>query len=141
MEASMHPHQKANCSFGPGRPTGYSVDRGAELIGLMATGLSISAAAAAMGFHRDTIYEWADRHPEFSDALKRGRGVRVLRLEREMLAGESGPYVTARIFALKNACPEEWREKTEIKHDAPSGLGGLLAGLNVRVIEPQEYPE
>lgn len=31
-----------------------------------------------------------------------------------MLTAENGPQVTSRIFALKNADPEEWRDKTEV---------------------------
>ena len=37
-----------------------------------------------------------------------------MRLETTLLEGETGPKVTAHIFALKNAAPEEWREKQEI---------------------------
>lgn len=97
-----------------GRPSEYKPGYGDEIIALMATGLSLTAAAADLGFHRDTIYEWARQHAEFSDALKLARGKRVLQLEKELLSSEVGPKVTARIFALKNADPEEWRDKHEV---------------------------
>lgn len=102
-----------------GRPSTYTETIGTELVNIMAAGLSVTAAAAELGFHRDTIYEWAKQHPEFSDALKLARGKRVLCLEREMLAATEGPRVTARIFALKNADPDEWRDKHE--HSGPDG--------------------
>ena len=94
-----------------GRPTDYDPAHCERIIELMSEGISITAAAAAMGYHRDTLYEWARVHPEFSDALKIARGKRVLRLELELLDATDGPSVTARIFALKNADPKEWLEK------------------------------
>lgn len=104
-----------------GRPSDYKPEYGREIINLMATGLSITAAAADLGFHRDTIYEWSKQHEEFSDALKLARAKRVLSLERELLAASEGPRVTARIFALKNADPEEWREKVVNEHTGKDG--------------------
>lgn len=91
------------------------------MISLMAEGLSLTAAAAELGFHRDTIYEWAKVHPEFSDAVKLAKGKRILKLERDMLGAKDGPIVTARIFALKNADPEEWREKVVNEHTGKDG--------------------
>lgn len=97
-----------------GRPSAYKPEYGEEIIQLMAAGLSLTAAAAELGFHRDTVYQWAETHEEFSDALKLGRGKRVLSLERDLLDKDmAGPQITARIFALKNAAPDEWREKVQ----------------------------
>jgi transposase-like protein len=100
-----------------GRPTDYTPELGEQLIAIMRQGYSITAAAAQLGFHRDTIYEWASVHPEFSDALKQGRGLRVFKLETDLLSAPDGPTVTARIFALKNAAPDEWRDRHEVKAD------------------------
>lgn len=98
-----------------GRPTLYKPNYGEEMISLMAMGLSLTAAAAELGFHRDTIYAWEAAHPEFSDALKLARGKRVLSLERGLLEAKDGPTVTSRIFALKNADREEWRDKQDVE--------------------------
>lgn len=98
-----------------GRPTLYKPNYGEGMISLMATGLSLTAAAAELGFHRDTIYAWEAAHPEFSDALKLARGKRVLSLERGLLEAKDGPTVTSRIFALKNADREEWRDKQDVE--------------------------
>lgn len=94
-----------------GRPSLYTPDMGERVIAIMREGLSITAAAGEIGISRDTIYAWAKENPAFSDALNLGRAARVSTLERQLLTMEAGPMVTARIFALKNACPEEWREK------------------------------
>ena len=84
----------------------------------MATGLSLTAFAGDIGVARSTINEWMEHFPEFSEAVKVGKAKRTAWLERSLLSAESGPHVTSRIFALKNADPEEWREKV---HQEQSG--------------------
>lgn len=85
-------------------------------------GYSLTAFAGMIGVHRDTLYEWAKVHDEFSDALKRHKAKRVFKLETDLLSAEAtGPYVTARIFALKNADPDEWRDKREYEHTGEGG--------------------
>ena len=96
------------------RPSEYKEHFGQEIIGLMATGLSLTAAAADLGFHRDTMYDWGKKFPEFSDALKMGRAKRQLFLERRLLDARAAPVVTSSIFALKNAAPDDWRDKHEV---------------------------
>jgi hypothetical protein len=86
------------------------------VIAVMATGLSLTAFAGDIGVHRGTINEWMEVHPEFSEAVRVGKAKRTAALERGMLVAESGPAVTARMFALKNADPEEWRDKREVEH-------------------------
>lgn len=112
-----------------GRPTDYRPTICNELINLMAEGLSLTAAAAELGYHRQRIYEWADTHQELADALKLAKGKRVLKLERDLLALKEGPAVTARIFALKNADPAEWREKVD--HELTGRDGGPIETKDV----------
>lgn len=102
-----------------GAPSKYSPAYCNEIIELMGQGLSLTAAAAGIGVHRDTVYEWEKQFPEFSDAVKLARGKRTLKLERDLLSAPDGPTVTSRIFALKNAAPDEWRDKHEVS--GPNG--------------------
>lgn len=99
-----------------GRPTDFKPQYGEEILTLMATGLSLAASAAELGFHRQRVYEWMDRHPEFADTVKLAQVKRQLFLERRLLSAEVGPVVTSTIFALKNAGPEDWRDKREVEH-------------------------
>lgn len=99
-----------------GRPTDYTPALGGEILALMAEGLSLTAAAAEVGIHRQRAYEWEERHPEFADAVKLGRAKRQLFLERKLIAAKDGPAVTSSIFALKNANPKDWRDKHELEH-------------------------
>lgn len=105
-----------------GRPTEYRPEYGERMIALMGEGYSLTAAAADLGFHRGTIYEWAEKHPEFGNAIKIARGKRVQALERRLLREDMpGPAMTGTIFALKNADAEEWREKVVNENVGPNG--------------------
>lgn len=94
-----------------GRPTKYARTFCEGVIDYMGLGFSLTAYAGEIGVARSTINEWMAAHPEFSEAVKIGQAKRTAILERGLLDGDSGPRVTARIFALKNAAPEEWKEK------------------------------
>lgn|SRR5690606_35410511 len=99
------------------RPSTYTDTMGREVINLMATGLSLTAAMAELGYHRQTAYDWQEAHPEFSDAVKVGQAKRQLFLERRLLKDEiAGPQVTSTIFALKNTGTGDWRDKQEVEH-------------------------
>lgn len=104
-----------------GRPTEFKPEYGEEILQLMAGGLSLTAAAAELGFHRQRVYEWVERHPKFADAVKLAMAKRQLFLERRLLSADAGPVVTSTIFALKNAAPADWREKHEVEHSGPEG--------------------
>jgi hypothetical protein len=96
-----------------GRPTKYSPHYCDELIECMGRGFSLTAFAGEIGVARSTINQWMGEYPEFSEAVKKGQAKRVRKLEETLLAGEFGPRVTAHIFALKNADPDEWRDRSE----------------------------
>ncbi|WP_192258642.1 terminase small subunit-like protein [Mesorhizobium caraganae] len=113
-----------------GRPTDYKPTYAEEILQLMAEGLSLAAAAAELGFHRQRVYEWEERHPEFADTIKLARSKRQLFLERRLLKADQGPVVTSTIFALKNAAGEDWREKQEVQHDVSDGLADLLREID-----------
>ena len=96
-----------------GRPTDFKPQYAEEILQLMAEGLSLAAAAAELGIHRQRVYDWEANHPEFADTIKLARSKRQLFLERRLLKADSGPVVTSSIFALKNAAGDDWREKQE----------------------------
>lgn len=104
-----------------GRPNTYNPDLAREVIELMATGLSLTAAMAELGYHRQTAYDWQDKYPEFSDAVKVGQAKRQLFLERRLLSADVGPVVTSSIFALKNTGTGDWRDKQELEHKGEDG--------------------
>lgn len=100
-----------------GRPSKYSEAYCNEVIDFMGQGFSLTAFAGEIGVARSTINVWMQAHPEFSEAVQKGQAKRVQFLERGLLSGDTGPRVTSHIFALKNAGPEEWRDKVQIGGD------------------------
>lgn len=89
----------------------------------MARGLSLTAFAGVIGVCRDTLNEWQREHPAFSDAVKVAKAKRTLSLETDLLSADSGSVVTSRIFALKNAAPDEWRDRKD--HNLTSDDGSM----------------
>lgn len=87
----------------------------------MTEGLSLAAAAAELNIHRQRVYEWVERHPEFADTVKLAQAKRQLFLERRLLSADIGPVVTSTIFALKNAGPEDWRDRVVTEHTGANG--------------------
>ncbi len=115
------------------RPSKYKPEYCKAVIETMATGLSLTAFAGSIDVCRDTVNEWQRAHPEFSDAVKIGKAKRTAELERQFLASSDRAIVTARIFALKNADPEEWREKQHIEHSADDDLAARVLRYRERV--------
>jgi hypothetical protein len=98
----------------PGRPSSYRPEYCDLIIEAGKEGWSLTATAAKIGVHRATLFDWGTAHPEFGDALKLHKAHRAHWWEerlREVAMGGGAPgQVTACIFGLKNAVPEEWRD-------------------------------
>lgn len=114
-----------------GRPTKYRESYCDEIVSFMGRGYSKTAFAGEIGVCHDTIIEWAKQHPRFSEAVKRGQAARTKCLEQTLIAGETGPKVTAHIFALKNAAPDEWKDKHEV-----TGRDGAPLVTIVELVSP-----
>jgi len=104
-----------------GRPTTYDPDLGERIVSIMEEGLSLAAAAAECDVHRQRVYEWEKQYPDFAELVALARVKRQAFLERRILGADSGPIVTSSIFALKNAAPDDWRDKQEIDHRSGDG--------------------
>lgn len=113
-----------------GRPSKYSKAYCEEVINTCATGLSLTAFAGDIGVARSTINKWMEEHPEFSEAVKVAKAKRTAALERSLLSAENGPTVTSRIFALKNADPDEWRDKVHQEHGVTDSLADLMREID-----------
>jgi len=95
-----------------------------------------------------TLYLWKLEHPEFSEALKRGKEAADDRVERSLYHRAIGyshdsvkmfqaggvvisepfvehypPDTTAAIFWLKNRRPAQWRDKVQQELSGPDGQG------------------
>lgn len=104
-----------------GRPSKYDPKFCDVVLGAMTDGYSKMAAAGIIGVCYSTLKNWMAEYPEFLAAVKAGDARRAVKLERDLLNAESGPMVTSRIFALKNAAPEEWRDQQRVEHTGADG--------------------
>lgn len=106
--ASLEKPEDWTCSRQLGRPSAYHTGRGEEIIAIMRRGYSVKAAASAMKVHRDTIYDWASKYPEFAEAFEIAKGLRVYKFEADLMAAPDMVTVRRSIVALEVACPDEW---------------------------------
>ena len=122
-----------------GRPTLYDPAYCEALVRHMDTGMSIASFAAEIDVARSTINEWADKHPEFSEALSRAKAKAAAAWERRAVKladeGGVGAQATMILFGLKNMSAADWREKQEIEHSGGTNNTVSLAGLTVEQLE------
>ena len=102
-------------------------------------GATVEALADLLGVNKDTIYQWAKKHPNFNTAMRGGRDFADANVASRLYARAMGyshaeevikvvdnkivrvntvkhyaPDPGAAIFWLKNRQPELWKEKVEI---------------------------
>lgn len=100
-------------------------------------GLTDEQIAGNIGVNVRTLYEWRNKYPQITQALKQGKEVVDRQVENALLrsalgydyeeeavtnAGDvvtvqkySKPNTTAQIFWLKNRKPKDWRDRQEIE--------------------------
>src|SRR5712671_5424829 len=119
-----------------GQPTKYKPELAELVVKFCAQGFSLTAFAGSIGVARDTIAEWGDKHPEFSEACKRAKSGSAYWWEKKALQnadrGASGGQVAMCIFMLKNHAPDEFRDRMEVtgKDGASLSLELLLRAVD-----------
>ena len=104
-------------------------------------GLTDEQIAGNVGITATTLYEWKNRFPEISEALKKGKEIVDIQVENALLKRALGyeymeerveisekdgrkviqttktalPDTAAQIFWLKNRRPDRWRDKPQEK--------------------------
>lgn len=117
-----------------GRPTVYKPEYCDDARESMRAGFSKTATAGSLGVCKATFDNWCAAHPEFLGAVKDGEALRTLKLETDLLSAPDGPTVTSRIFALKNAAPDEWRDKQT--HEITGKDGGPVEVVRHEIVDP-----
>jgi|SRR5690606_32388431 len=120
-----------------------------KLEGWARNGLTDEQIAENIGIRRETLYDWKNKFPNISNALKKGKEVVDLQVENALLKRALGyqydevtyehgeevkrvtkevhPDTTAQIFWLKNRRPDKWRDKQEIEHSG--GMNNTVTEL------------
>ena len=119
-------------------------------------GLTDEQLAAKIGITATTLYDWKNKYPEISEALKRGKEVVDVEVENALLKRAMGyeytetrtevaedgstktitmqksmpPDTTAQIFWLKNRRPAVWRDKQQVEHSTDKPFE-----VNIKVVE------
>jgi transposase-like protein len=108
-----------------GPPTKYKPAYCDEVIEFLAKGHSVAAFAGHISVNRDTVYEWAEQHPEFKAAKDIGINAATKwwedRLIDSALNGKAGGNVTAIIFGLKNRAHKDWSDRIVSEHVGKGG--------------------
>ena len=107
-------------------------------------GLTDEQLAGKMGINPATLYDWKNKYPKISEALKKGKEVVDIQVENALLkralgydyqeqriekSDKDGTKIiqtirhipadtTAQIFWLKNRRPDRWRDKPEMPGDS-----------------------
>jgi len=143
-----------------GRPSKYQPEYVNQVVKLCRLGATDKAIADFFEVNEDTINEWKKRHPEFSEALKRGKlqadaevadklfqratgyshpdvDIKVIsgKIRKTKLIKHYPPDTTAAIFWLKNRAKEIWREKQHIQFDPEEATEEQLDRIVAAIIE------
>ena len=102
-----------------GRPTKYKQEYCDQIVEFMKNGSSFVGFAAHIGVCIDTIYEWASKHPEFSDAKKRALAVSQKWWEdqgRLHLVTSKEDKFSAPTWIFNMKARFGYRDKVEVEH-------------------------
>ena len=104
--------------MGAGRPSKYEKRFCQVAREFLSNGYSVKALAGEIGVNYSTLYQWADKNPEFYDALKDGQAASARWWEATLrqVASTGEGNASAAIFGVKNRSQEEWRDKIEQDH-------------------------
>lgn len=131
---------------GPGKYHDWITEEGLlKIEGWARDGLTDEQISHNIGIHPSTLYEWRNRYPDITEALKKGKEVIDRQVENALLKRALGyeyeevkqiiekdekgrdrkriektvkqivPDTAAQIFWLKNRKPYVWRDKREIE--------------------------
>lgn len=108
-----------------GRPSLYRPEYCEAVESFMADGFSLTAFGGSIGVTRATLHEWKREHPEFFDAISRGKSKQLLWWERaaqNVASGNGGPGASSMVmFCLRNIDSDEWKDTREIRQAGNDG--------------------
>lgn len=108
-----------------GRPSLYDPAYCEQVVQHMATGASLTSFAAEIDVARDTLTEWANVHPEFSVAVRRGKAKCAAWWEKQgrtIAEKGGGPGAgTLVMFGLKNMGADDWADSSQVDHRSTDG--------------------
>lgn len=117
-----------------GRPTDYCQETADKVLGLLAGGGSLRKICKADDLpHRDTVFEWLSRYPEFSDRYAHARALQadcmaddVVNVAEEVRDGTLQPHqgrvvMDASKWFAAVVAPHKYAERRQLQHTGPDG--------------------
>jgi hypothetical protein len=126
-----------------GRPTTYDPAYIDRVIELGRIGKSIEQICYQLNTPVRTLYEWRDRHPEFSQALEDAKHYEQAWWEEQaqvyMVENKESDRLNASIWSRSMAArfPKKYRESTKQEITGAEGAP-LLQGIQVTFVKPSE---
>lgn len=135
-----------------GRPTKYKKELCEEAIKLARKGLMVYQIAKSFGISNKTLYNWANKYPEFKEAINECHEIVINEVEgalfksalgydveeTEEREGDENLRITKRRhipvndraakWILSNKRPNEWREKQTIEHTGNANFEVIVIG-------------
>jgi hypothetical protein len=110
-----------------GRPTHYRSEYCERAVELGAQGKSLAQIGAACGVARVTLWEWAEKHPEFGKAIARARDLALAWWEEQahigMWESPEGARLNPQLWSRSMAArfPDDYRESKKTEISGPDG--------------------
>lgn len=111
-----------------GRPSKYDPSFCDVVVELGRGGASKAEMCLELDIHHTTLEAWQQKHPEFSEAIKRALWYSQGWWEREGRLNTFGGEkfnATSYIFQMKNRFADDWRDKQEVNLDANVKISGV----------------
>lgn len=124
------------------RPCDYTSEVAAAICSRLSAGQSLVRICADADMpHRDTVYAWLGRFPEFSDRYARAREEQADHYADEIIAIADGEgdtndkrlRVDARKWIACKLKPRTYGERTSHEHSGPEG-GAIPIGITVNYV-------
>jgi len=125
-----------------GRPSTYDPAYCEQVIELGRIGKSIEQICYQLRTPIRTLYEWRDRHEEFSQALEEAKTYEQAWWEEQaaayMVENKESDKLNASLWSRSMAArfPKKYRESTKTEITGADGAP-LLSGINVTFVKPE----
>jgi hypothetical protein len=103
---------------------------------------TFASFADSIGVHRQTLHEWCDAHPEFSDAYARARDRLERMLWKHGLTGDYSPsmaqfFLKTRLGVVEKVAviggnPDEGDRPVQVSHEIPPDVKDAMSRLSLR---------
>lgn len=123
-----------------GRPTDYRIEYCEQVVELGRQGKGHAQIAAALNQARQTLYDWADAHPEFLDAMTRAKDLSQAWFEDMGQTGLMMPGFNASLWAKQVTCRFRADYADVVKQEL-SGPNGQPIEVAAVELTPEERRE